>query len=219
MLAAPLLAKLGAAFPNVHFHVAVGETDDLVQRMLSGAVDLAVINPVPDDRLFYRHLVVEDLVLVGGPASDLSPQRPVRFTDLAGLPLVMPGAQTGIRNTLENTALRVNVAITARYSTDSLEVSKHLVAAGLGYAVLPRVACGVEVDAGRLRYAPICEPEINHSLGVAVTAALAGAAPRVRDEDRDRAARGGGAADQIGLLAGKFVPSPVWDPNSPEPRN
>src|SRR6202000_3304990 len=59
VLAAPLVASLGAAFPNVHFHVAVAETDDLVQRLLKGAIDLAVINPVSDDRLFYRQLVIE----------------------------------------------------------------------------------------------------------------------------------------------------------------
>jgi len=217
MLAAPLLASLGTAFPNVHFHVAVAETDDLVLRMLSGAVDLAVINPLPDDRLFYRHLLVEDLVLVGGSTSDLTPETPVRFADLASLPLVMPSAQTGIRNTLENTALRVKVAITARYSTDSLEVSKHLVAAGLGYAVLPLAACGGDIDAGRLRYAPICEPEINHQLGVAATAALElprEFATKIGILLREEVSR----LTKSGFWPAKFVPSPVWDPNSPEPQ-
>jgi LysR family nitrogen assimilation transcriptional regulator len=217
VLAAPLLASLGTAFPNVHFHVAVAETDDLVLRMLSGAVDLAVINPLPDDRLFYRHLLVEDLVLVGGPTSDLTPETPVRFADLAGLPLVMPSAQTGIRNTLENTALRVKVAITARYSTDSLEVSKHLVAAGLGYAVLPLAACRGDIDAGRLRYAAICEPEINHQLGVAATAALElprEFATKIGILLREEVSR----LTKSGFWPAKFVPSPVWDPNSPEPQ-
>ena len=217
MLAAPLLASLGTAFPNVHFHVAVAETDDLVLRMLSGAVDLAVINPLPDDRLFYRHLLVEDLVLVGGPTSDLTPETPVRFADLARLPLVMPSAQTGIRNTLENTALRVKVSITARYSTDSLEVSKHLVAAGLGYAVLPLAACGGDIDAGRLRYAAICEPEINHQLGVAAPAALElprEFATKIGILLREEVSR----LTKSGFWPAKFVPSPVWDPNSPEPQ-
>jgi LysR family transcriptional regulator, nitrogen assimilation regulatory protein len=217
VLAAPLLASLGTAFPNVHFHVAVAETDDLVLRMLSGAVDLAVINPLPDDRLFYRHLLVEDLVLVGGPTSDLTPETPVRFADLARLPLVMPSAQTGIRNTLENTALRVKVSITARYSTDSLEVSKHLVAAGLGYAVLPLAACGGDIDAGRLRYAAICEPEINHQLGVAATAALElprEFATKIGILLREEVSR----LTKSGFWPAKFVPSPVWDPNSPEPQ-
>lgn len=218
VLAAPLLASLGAAFPNVHFHVAVADTDDLVERMLKGAVDLAVLNPVQDDRLFFRHLVVEDLVLVGGPTADLSRDRPVRFTDLAKLPLVMPSAQTGIRNTLENTALRVKVAITARFSTDSLEVSKHLVEAGLGYAVLPLAACGADIEAGRLRHASICEPEISHQLGVAATSALElprEFATKIGILLREEVAR----LTKSGLWPARFVPSAVWDPNFPEPES
>jgi LysR family transcriptional regulator, nitrogen assimilation regulatory protein len=218
VLAAPLLASLGAAFPNVHFHVAVADSDDLVQRMLNGAIDLAVINPVPDDRLFYRHLLVEDLVLVGGPASDLPPGNSIRFTDLAKLPLIMPSAQIGIRNTLENAALRLKVAITARFSTDSLEVSKQLVEAGLGYAVMPLAACGADAEAGRLRYMSICEPEINHQLGVAATSAL--------DLPREFAAKIGvlmreevARLIKSGLWPARSVPSPVWDPNFAEPQN
>jgi len=217
VLAAPLLASLGAAFPNVHFHVAIADTDELVQRMLNGAIDLAIVNPVPDDRLFYRHLVVEDLVLVGGPASDLSPDRPVHFTDLAKLPLVMPSAQTGIRNTLENTALRLKVAITTRFSTDSLEVSKNIVEAGLGYAVLPLAACGTEVDAGRVRYASICEPELSHQIGVAATSALElprELATKIGVLMREEVAR----LTKSGFWPARFVPSPAWNPNFAEPQ-
>ncbi|KKC03971.1 LysR family transcriptional regulator [Mycobacterium nebraskense] len=217
VLAAPLLATLSAAFPNVHFRVAVAETDELVQRMLKGAIDLAVINPVSDDRLFYRHLVVEDLVLVGGPTSDLSPTSPVCFSDLATLPLVMPSAATGIRNTLENTALRLKVGITARFSTDSLEVAKNLVEAGLGYTVLPPAACGADVDAGRLRCAPICEPEISHQLGVAATAALElprEFATKIGILLREEVAR----LTKSGFWAARFEPSHSWDPNFPEPQ-
>jgi len=215
VLAAPLLASLGAAFPNVHFHVAVADTDDLVQRMLSGAVDLAVINPVPDDRLFYRHLLVEDIVLVGGPASDLSPGHPVRFTDLAKLPLVMPSAQTGTRNTLENTALRLKVAITTRFSTDSLEVSKHLVETGLGYAVVPLAACVADAEAGRLRYAFICEPQLTQQIGVAATSQLElprEFATKIGILIREEVAR----LTKSGLWPARFEPSPSWDPNFAE---
>lgn len=218
VLTAPLAASLGAAFPNVHFHIAVAETDDLVQRLLKGAIDLAVINPVADDRLFFRHLVIEDLVLVGGPASELSPASPMRFTDLAKLPLVMPSAQTGIRNTLENTALRLKVALTARFSTDSVEVSKHLVEAGLGYAVLPMAACGAEVEAGRLRWTSICEPQLNQQLGVAATAALElprEFAAKIGIVLREEVAR----LTKSGFWPARFEPSPVWDPNIPEPQS
>jgi DNA-binding transcriptional LysR family regulator len=218
VLAAPLLAGLGAAFPNVHFHVAVADTDDLVQRLLSGAVDLAIINPIPDDRLFYRPLLVEDLVLVGGQASGLSPDRPVRFAEVATLPLVVPSAPTGIRNMLENSALRLKVTITTRFSTDSLEVAKQLVEAGLGYTVMPPATCRAEVEAGRLRYAAIYEPELHHHLGVAASAALElprEFAAKIGILMREEVAR----LIKSGLWPAKAVRSPVWDPNFAEPRD
>ncbi len=215
VLAAPLLAGLGAAFPNVHFHVTVADTDDLVQRMLRGAVDLAVINPVPDDRLFYRHLLVEHLVLVGSPTSDLLPECPVRFTDVAQLPLVMPSAQTGTRNTVENAALRLKVAITSRFSTDSLDVSKRLVEMGLGYAVMPPAACVADVEAGRLRYAPICEPQLTHQIGVAATSQLEVPrefAAKIGVLIREEVAR----LTKSGSWPASFEPSASWDPNFAE---
>jgi LysR family transcriptional regulator, nitrogen assimilation regulatory protein len=217
VLAAPLLASLGSAFPNVHFHVAVADTDDLVRRLLNGAVDLAIINPIPDDRLFYRPLLDEELVLVGGPASGLSPGRPIRFVELSKLPLVVPSAPTGIRNTLENTALRLKVAVTTRFSTDSLEVSKQLAEAGLGYAVLPLAACRAEVEAGRLTYTAIYEPELTHNLGVAATAALEVPrefATKIGVVLREEVAR----LIKSGFWPAKAARSPVWDPNFAEPQ-
>jgi len=215
VLSAPLLAGLAAAFPNVHFQVFVADTDTLVERMLKGTVDLAVINPVPDDRLFYRHLLVENLVLVGGPGSELSPSRAVAFTDLVKLPLVMPVAPTGIRNTVENAALRLKVAITSKLSTNSVQVAKELVGSGLGYGVLPVAACVSDVEAGRLRYAPIREPELTHQLGVAATAQL--------DLPREFATKIGVLIREevqrlttSGAWPAQFVPSGTWDPNFAE---
>jgi len=41
------------------------------------------------DRVFYRALLSEDLVLVGGPETDLDQSRPVTFAQLVELPLVV----------------------------------------------------------------------------------------------------------------------------------
>ena len=47
-----------------------------------------------------------------------------------------------------------------------------LVEAGLCYGVLPRSACERAAEEGRMRMAPICEPKLTHTLGVAATAQL-----------------------------------------------
>jgi LysR family transcriptional regulator, nitrogen assimilation regulatory protein len=214
VFAAPLIASLSAAFPKVSFQVTVANTDQLVEGMLKGAIDLAVVNPVPDDRLFYRDLLVEDLVVVGGPSSDLQPDRPVPFTELVKLPLVLPATQTGISNTVENTALRMKVTVRSRFATDSLEVSKRLIEAGLAYGVLPLAACGTEVEVGRLCCAPICEPALTHQLGVAATSQLElprEFAAKVGDMMRAEAAR----LTKSGAWPAEMLSTAQWDPSRP----
>jgi LysR family nitrogen assimilation transcriptional regulator len=192
VFSAPLLFCLGAAFPRVSFSISVAHTDHLVERMLKGAVDVAVINPVPDDRLFCGDLLTEELVLVGGPDSGLRPGRPVEFTGLAELPLILPSSKTGIGNNLENTALRLKVKLQSRFATDSVQVAKNLMAAGRCYAVLPLAACGPEIETGRLRYAPLIEPTPSQQLVIAVTSHLGlptGFASKVCELVGDEAAR------------------------------
>lgn len=172
IFAAPMLAGLHAQFPRVGFHVTVADTDVLIDKMLAGSIDIALINPVPDNRLFCRPLVVEELVAIGGPDSGLHADRPLPFTQLVEQPLVMPDSGPGIATTLHNAALRFNVNIDSHFVTASVEITRELAAAGVARAVLPRSACLRELDAGRLRYAPICEPVLTHEIVLATTAQL-----------------------------------------------
>lgn len=192
VLAVPLLDSLNAAFHRVDFHVSVANTDVLVAGMLKGAVDVAVINPVPDDRLFYQDVLEEDLVVVGGSTSELQPDRALGFAELVEFPLILPATQTGIRNALENTALRLKLKLVSRFATDSLCVTKDLIEAGYGYAVLPLSACAREIAEKRLRHAPLRDPSLTHLLGIAVTSQLElprGFATKVTEIIREEAAR------------------------------
>jgi LysR family transcriptional regulator, nitrogen assimilation regulatory protein len=213
-LAAPLLAALGSAFQSASFRVTVAHPDNLIDGMLKGAIDVAVINPVSDDRVFCRDLLVEDLAVIGGPESGLRPDRPVSFTELAGLPLVLPGSRTGIRGTVESAALRLRLIIQCRYSTDSVGVAKDLTGAGLVHGVLPISACGREIEDGRLRYAPLREPTLPHRLCIAASSQL--------ELPRDLAVQIGEILrEEPGRLIGSgtwpavFLAPHRWDPDRP----
>lgn len=172
VLAAPLVESLTAAFPTAVFSVTVGSTDQLVEAMLKGSVDIALVNPVPDERIFYREMINEDLALIGGPDSDLDPRQPISFADVVGLPLVTPRSTSGIGTLMMNAALRTKVNISYRLTTDSLSATKSFVEAGLAHAVLPLSCCSREIDAGRLRYTSIHDPVLTQQLGVAATSQL-----------------------------------------------
>jgi LysR family transcriptional regulator, nitrogen assimilation regulatory protein len=71
---------------------------------------------------------------------------------------------------------------------------------------------------GLLRGTSICEPEVNHQLGVAATSALElprEFATKIGSVLREEVAR----PTKSGFWPARFVPSPVWDPNIPEPQN
>ncbi|ADP82408.1 LysR family transcriptional regulator [Pseudofrankia inefficax] len=172
IFAAPLLGSLSAAFPKVTFQVTTASVDEIVDGMMKGTVDIGLIVPTSDGRLFHQHLAVEDLVIVGAAASDLQADRAIPFRDLADLPLILPVSQPGIRNSLESAALRLEMKLSSRFSTDSLQVMKDLIEAGHGYGVLPLSACGAEMAARRLRYAPLREPALSQQIGSAASTHL-----------------------------------------------
>lgn len=193
VLAAPLLGSLAAAFPKVSIRVVVADSAQLVERMLTEEIDFAVLHgPPPDERLFYDDILIEHPVLVGGPASELDRSRAVSFSTLADLPLVLPTLQPSLNYTIQNTALRQKITIDSRFETDSLQVAKSLIEAGLAYGIMPLSACGAEVEAGRLRYAPLCDPVLTQHVGLALRSQLGlprGFVTKFGSTIRDEAAR------------------------------
>lgn len=169
VLVAPLVSTLAGAFPHVSVSVTVADSGQLIERMMKNEIDFAVVHgPPADERPFYGELLAEDVVLVGGPATDLDSKRAVPFGDLVDLPLVLPTVQPGLSYTIQHTALRQRIVLASRFETDSLQVSKQLIAAGLAYAILPLSVCADEVTAGRLRYAPLVDPVITQHIGLAI---------------------------------------------------
>jgi LysR family transcriptional regulator, nitrogen assimilation regulatory protein len=168
VLATPLVIRLSEAFPNVTTSVVVRESGRLVEGMLGGEVDVAIVHgPSADERLFSSDLVAEDLAVVGGPNSSLTADHPLNFDQLAELPLVLPHSASWLRSRLETTALRHQVAIDVRFEIDSLLVAKNVIEAGIAYGILPASAVHRDLVDGRLRYAPISDPPITEHLMLA----------------------------------------------------
>lgn len=191
-LAIPLLGVLGEVFPRATFQVSAAPTENLVARLLDGSLDMALLDPVQDGRLFQEDLVVEDLVVVGAQDCGLSADAAVSFVELCAWPLVLPASRAGVRTALENAALRLKTQLSSHLSTDSLELTKEAVAAGHGFAVLPYSSCAREFAAKRLCHASLSDPVLTRPLRLSVTSKLdlpTGLATRVSGVIKEEAAR------------------------------
>ena len=90
---------------------------------------------------------------------------------------------------------------------------RRLIEAGLAYGVLPLSVCGIEVESGRLCYAPLCEPALTQQLGVAATSQLElprEFAAKIGNIIREEAAR----LTKSGAWPARFLSPDRWDPSS-----
>src|ERR1700755_2078785 len=78
ILAAPLVLRMNAEFPNIKLRIMEGITGSLIDWLHRGMLDFALLEEESrDDRLTDRQLFSERLVVVGGARSLVNPKRPM----------------------------------------------------------------------------------------------------------------------------------------------
>ena len=165
VLAGRLARRVAQVAPNIRLRIVEGYAGHLVDWLHRGEIDAALLyGPASDFLMPVEDLLHEDLLLVGPADADLSPDRPVSLAELARLPLILPSQPHGLRLVAETAARKAKVDLTVRTEADSFLVMKELTEFGLGHTILPLSAVSREVEAGRLRYAPIANPTMTRQL-------------------------------------------------------
>jgi LysR family nitrogen assimilation transcriptional regulator len=138
---APLACLFAGRFPRVKLELSEGLTEEMTDRLLRGELDLAIVTaPRPNDHLDYQTLVVEQVFLIGPPRDPRVNRGALTRKDFNQLPAaVLPLSRSvfppGVRSSLR---------------VESMTPLKQMVAAGLGYGLLPFSGIHQEVAAGTL---------------------------------------------------------------------
>lgn len=165
ILAGRFARRVAEQAPNVSLRIVEGYAGHLVDWLQRGEVNAAVFyGPASDFQMNVEELLIEQLMLVGPPTSDLDPSRPVGVREMARLPLILPSPTHGLRVIVENAARRVRMNLDIQFEADSFLVMKELVEFGMGYTTLPLSAISREANAGQLKYAPLIDPPVMRQL-------------------------------------------------------
>lgn len=137
----PVLADLRQRFPALDIVASTGNTSDMLRGLENNTLDMALVTLPAPGRMFQVSPVLEDEFVAIFPARDPS-AIPAAATPLllAKLPLVLfePGART--RRLVDDWFEAAGVAAKPVMELGSTEAMKEIVAAGLGCAVLPKLA-------------------------------------------------------------------------------
>jgi DNA-binding transcriptional LysR family regulator len=162
VLSTRLVRRVAAELPQVSLRIVEGYAGHLVEWLQRGELDASLLYG-PGDGLHLRieTLLQDELSLIGSAQAGLDPKTPVSVERLAGMEMVLPSRPHGLRHLIETAADRAGITLRVRFEADSYRVLKEIVAAGLGYTVLPPSSI-IPDEVGRiftmapLRNPPVC---------------------------------------------------------------
>jgi LysR family nitrogen assimilation transcriptional regulator len=160
-----VMTEIGRCCPDVQLTISEGLSPSLTERVLSGALDFAVVfNPHSDARLVREPLLEEGIFLVGRQQVIGKSSGPIAFADIPQSSVLGLNPVPASRAIIQAQILRNQITPNPRLEIDSLYAMRKALAAGLGCALLARSTVGEELATGRVHARRIIEPTLTRVL-------------------------------------------------------
>ncbi len=148
------LAKFAKRNPGVHIIMRINDSDQVLQWVLKGTVDVAVVGSDPvDARLIARPLVGDRFVVACAPDDPLAGKR-IDAAELRGRRFVVREKSSGQRHAVERALARVGLEfgrdLDAAFEVSANDVVREAVLAGMGLAFFSTIYIADELKRGRL---------------------------------------------------------------------
>ena len=168
----PLLARYGQLYPQVRIDLEEHVSQAVVSTLREGRADVAVFVEGPDTRGLDTQLFRKDeLVLVLPAKHRLAALRtPVAFADTLDEEWISLPAGAAMLQKQQQAALAANRPLKLRMQVRSFDAVCHMVASGLGIAVLPKIASLPIAKSMKLIFRPLADTWAQRSLMVATAA-------------------------------------------------
>jgi molybdate transport repressor ModE-like protein len=156
-------------YPMVSVELEVASTADVIQRLLAGNVQLAIVGAVPDDaRLAVQRFCEDEVLGVAKPGLLPVDGGTVTADALSGATMLVAEAGSSTQALADGEIRAAGVQPRTTWRLGPTEGVKRAAEAGLGFAFLSRFAVAAELEQGRLESFRIAgrEPLRRHFLVV-----------------------------------------------------
>ncbi len=146
-----LLGKFHQMYPDVEITLDVVNRAVLVDALMSNRIDMAIVGRVPDDiPVVIEPFALNELVLVAAPSHHLAGRTHIPLVDLAQEHFLLREFGSGTRAALEAHFAKEDMPLLVNMQVGNNSAIKQGVAAGLGIALISRVAIDMELETNRL---------------------------------------------------------------------
>ncbi|WP_137391956.1 LysR family transcriptional regulator [Rhodoligotrophos defluvii] len=161
---APLLLEFRAKHPGVHLAVHEGYSAHLVDWLLQGDLDFAILSEYEEDKRLRRQPIATEELRVVGSTEAAFPGDMITGKQLLDFKLVVPSSKNLIRILLEAEFDRVGLDFVPAMEVDSLATVFATIRDPEWATILPASAIGATHTASGLRSLKLVEPTIRRTL-------------------------------------------------------
>lgn len=152
----PLMAKYSRLHPEVKIDLEEQVSEHVVQALREGRADVGVFVEGPDtDGLDVKDFRQDELVLILPQRHALSGKTPLAFADALDEPWVSLNPGAALLQQQQSAAMAAGRTFKLRMQVRSFDAVGHMVASGLGIALLPKLAALPIVRAMQLNWRPL----------------------------------------------------------------
>jgi LysR family transcriptional regulator, low CO2-responsive transcriptional regulator len=146
-----MLGKFHHLYPNVEITLEVVNRKYLVEELINNQLDMVIMGKVPTEvPVFVAPFAPNELVLIAPPTHRLAPLTRAPFADLAREHFLLREEGSGTRAALEEAFREAGLPLLVSMQVGNNSAIKQGVAAGLGIALISRVAIDMELETKRL---------------------------------------------------------------------
>jgi DNA-binding transcriptional LysR family regulator len=157
----PVLRRLRELHPDIELVVSTGSTTGVIERMLENRIDIGFVTlPVDDKRLSVQRVLVDELVAIL-PPGERGAGIAISAKELARYPLIMEFKRARTARLVSDWLAAQGQQVRPAMEIESIEAITQCVGAGLGAAIIPRVA----VSSPDVVVRPL-RPQLKRSLAV-----------------------------------------------------
>ena len=151
-------------FPHVRLTGYEARTDQVYDMLASGQVDLAIVmHEATSQKITLQKLLSDQLFVVMGAKHPFANRSAVAREQLLELELILPISTHGTGASVESYCAEAGLKLDAQLRLDSLGITKTVLRDNRFCAILPKLSCAAEINAGELVALPL-EPALKRSM-------------------------------------------------------
>jgi DNA-binding transcriptional LysR family regulator len=161
-----ILAAFQKSYPGVTAHVNELASAEMLDHIRRQDVDFGIGPRSPSAVEFhFQPILVDEIYALIPTCMDLGRRESISLLELSHMPTLVLAGSSALNGMLEKAQKTAGVTLNIKYQVQQVQTQIAMAAAGLGAAILPRIAIPLKPDP-RVRAVPIVDPPLVRELCV-----------------------------------------------------